>query len=73
MARVEHPRCPLIKDLLLVRFASIGILVLRLLYAILLFMSSRHAAILLRYSLVILGGAFSTHLKEAKGKSDSRT
>jgi hypothetical protein len=38
-----------------------------LLYAILLFIGPRYPAILLCCSVVILGGAFSTHLKEAKG------
>jgi hypothetical protein len=39
-----------------------------LLYAILLFIGgSRYLAILLCCSVVILGGAFSTYLKEAKG------
>jgi hypothetical protein len=38
-----------------------------LLYAILLFIGSRYLAILLCCSVVILGGAFSTYLEEAKG------
>jgi hypothetical protein len=42
-----------------------------LLFAILLSMSLRHPAILLRDSLAILGGAFSTHrlVKETKRKA----
>jgi hypothetical protein len=38
-----------------------------LLYAILLFIGPRYPAILLYCSVVILGGAFSTRLEEAKG------
>ena len=41
--------------------------ILYLLYAILLFIGSRHLVILLCCSVVILGGALSTYLKEAKG------
>jgi len=61
IGRVEHPHYPLIQGFLLVIFIPVARLVLRLLYVILLYMSSWYPAILLRSSLVILGGASSTH------------
>jgi hypothetical protein len=72
---------------LLVLFVSLRRLVLRLLYTILLFMGPRYLAILFYCSMVILGGAFSTHLlgkernrkrgterekQKAQGRGDSK-
>jgi hypothetical protein len=60
-SRVGHPHYPLIQNLLLVPFVPVTRLVLRLLFTILLFVSSWYPAILRRRSLVIPGGAPSTH------------
>jgi hypothetical protein len=62
VAEVEHLYYLLTQGLLLVLFISLRRLILRLLYTIPLFIDARYSINLLRYSIVILGGAFSIYL-----------
>jgi hypothetical protein len=61
--RAGHPHYPLIQGLLLVLFIPGTGVVLCLQSTVLIFMRSRYPAVLLRCSLVVLGGASSTPLE----------
>jgi hypothetical protein len=74
---VGDPYYPLIQRLLPVCLYLSLELVLRLLYAILIFVAPWYPAILLRRSLVVLRGVFSIHYVrgdewKAEGRSDSK-